>query len=69
MTAKNSCRVKLSHVEPRRLFGSCSKASLMAYMQGNDTGGFVTGNLGLAAWMTLLRDDSELPSNGLCLLH
>lgn len=41
----------------------------MAYMQGNDTGGFVTGNLGLAAWMTLLRDDSELPSNGLCLLH
>ena len=63
---KNSWWVKLSHVAPRRLFGSRLKASLMAYMQGSDTGGLVTGNLGRAAWMTVLRDASELPSNGLC---
>ena len=49
MGAKNSCWVKLSHVDPRRLFGSPSNASLMAYMHGKVTGGLVTGNLGFAA--------------------
>ena len=37
---------------------------MMAYRHGSETGGDVTGYFGFAAWMTLLRDDSELPSNG-----
>lgn len=38
----------------------------MPYKQSKETGGEVMGYLGFPACMTVLSEDSEFPSNGLC---